>query len=268
MPIVKQQSAKPIIRDAVVLDLGDIGKQAAKLRAASEAKARQILADARDEAKRIIDAAEKQGFDKGHAEGLAKGIEEGNQQGHAAALAAGTTQVKQVTDRFSAVSRDWDEHRGQLEREARAAVLDFAMKFARKLTHRVIAVDPQVVVDQVSQALSRVLEPTDVVIRIHPEDRPALQDVLPDLLAGMTNLQHVTLQDDEAVGRGGCVLGLRGGEIDASVETQMKRVCELLVPGSSESQSSPQAADVSAPNGAAETADEAEPASDDIPPTE
>ncbi|MEL7088125.1 MAG: FliH/SctL family protein [Planctomycetota bacterium] len=234
MPIVKQQSVKPMIRDAVVLDLGDLGRQAARLRAASEAKARQILADARDEAQRIIDAAEKQGFDQGHAAGLAQGVEDGRARGHAEALAAGTTQVKQVTERFAAVAREWEEHRAQLDREARSAVLDFALKFARKLTHRVIATDPRVVVDQVAEALSRVLEPTDVIIRVHPDDRPALQDVLPDLLAGMNNLQHVTLHDDTAVGRGGCVLGLRGGEIDASIDTQITRVTELLAPGNGE----------------------------------
>ena len=231
MAIVKQQSAQPLIRDAVVLDLGDLGKQAAKLRAASEAKARQILADARAEAQQIIDAAEKKGFDQGHAAGLARGIEEGQAKGHAEALAAGTTQVKQTTERFAAVARDWDDHRAQLEREARGAVLDFALRFARKLTHRVIEADPQVVVEQVGHALARVLEPTDVTLRVHPDDKPALQQVLPDLLAGLTNLQHVSLQDDPAVGRGGCVLGLRGGEIDASIDTQVRRITELLVPG-------------------------------------
>lgn len=245
MSIVKQQSATPLIRDAIVLDLGDLGRQAARLRAASEAKARQILADARDEARRIIEAAEKQGFGQGRAEGLAQGKEAGKAEGHAAALAAGTTQVKQITERFSAVAREWDEHRIQLDRDARAAVLNFAIKFAHKLTHRVIETDPRVAAEQVAQALSRVLEPTDVIIRVHPDDRPALQDVLPDLLAGMTDLQHVTLHDDEAVGRGGCLLGLRGGEIDASIDTQIKRITELLAPGSSEP-STPTATDEAA----------------------
>ncbi|MEM7626404.1 MAG: FliH/SctL family protein [Planctomycetota bacterium] len=247
MPIVKQHTAKPLTRDAVVLDLGDLGKQAAKLRAASEAKARQILADARDEAQRIIGAAEKQGHERGHAAGLAQGLEEGRAQGHAEALAAGTTQVKQVTDRFSAVAREWDEQRDHLGRDGRSALLEFALSFARKLTHRVIATDPQVVVEQVGEALARVLEPTDVTIRIHPEDRPVLQDVLPDLLAGMANLQHVTLLDDDAVGRGGCVLGLRGGEVDASIDTQMRRIAELLVPGRVEPEQAAAAADIQAP---------------------
>ena len=254
MVIVKSQSASTLVRDAVVLDLGDLGRQAAKLRAAAEAKARQILTDARDEAKKIIDAAEKTGFDQGHARGLAEGTEKGHAQGHAEALAAGADQVKKTTERFVAVAADWDQRRADFERDARAALLDFALAFSRKLTHRVIETDPRVVVDQVAGALDRVLEPTDAVIRIHPDDRTVLQEVLPDLLAGAANLQHVTLADDPEVGRGGCVLGLRGGDVDASIQTQMRRITQLLVPGSGPEPVAPpdSSADSAAPSDDAE----------------
>jgi len=230
MPIVKQKSSQRLIRDAIVLDLGDLGRQAARLRAAAEARAHQILADARAEAERLIAGAEQTGLEKGHAEGLAQGLEAGRAQGHAAALASVSEQVKQLTERFNAVAEQWDTSRVQLDREARTEVLDFAVKFARKVTHRVIEVDPGVIVDQVASALSRVLEPTDVTIRVAPDDRETLQEVLPDLLAGLSHLQHVQLVDDPAVGRGGCVLALRGGEIDATIDTQMRRLAEVILP--------------------------------------
>lgn len=231
MPIIKQQISQPLIRDAVVLDLGDLGRQAARLRAAAQAKAEQILTDARDEAQRIIAAAEQTGYDAGHAKGLAQGLEAGQSQGHAEALAAGAQQVKQTTERFDAVAKDWDTHRTQLDRDARTAVLSFALKFARQVTHRVVEVDPTVIADQVSSALSRVLEPTDVAIRVHPDDQATLREVLPDLLAGLPYLQHVELVEDAAVGRGGCKLALRGGEVDASIATQIRRLTEVILPG-------------------------------------
>lgn len=238
MPVLKQQPHTPLIRDAVVLDLGDLGRQAAKLRAAAEAKAQRILADARAEAQRILSGAEQQGFEKGHAEGLAKGVEEGRAKGHADALAAGGESVSQTTAAFNAVAQQWQEQRTAMDRDARQQVLEFALRFARKLTHRVIEVDPKVVVDQVAAALDRVLEPTDVAIRIHPDDRPTLKEVLPDLLAGLSHLQNVAVVDDPAVGRGGCVLGLNGGEVDATIETQTRRIVELMLPQTVSDQSS------------------------------
>lgn len=230
MPILKQQSTRPLIRDAIVLDLGDLGRQAAKLRAAAEAKAQRILDDAKAEAEAIIAAAHQQGYDTGFAQGQAAGQEAGHQDGHAKALAEGTTLIKQSTTGFMAVAQQWDQHRDQLDREARQAVLTFAIKLARKLTHRIVETDASVVVDQVGAALSRVLEPTDVVIRIHPDDRPTLREALPDLLAGVSHLNHVTLQDDPDVGRAGCVLSFNGGEVDATLDTQMRRIVEVIAP--------------------------------------
>ncbi|MBB6430738.1 FliH/SctL family protein [Algisphaera agarilytica] len=243
MPILKQQASQPLIRDAVVLDLGDLGKQAAKLKAAAQARAEQILQDARDEAQRIIAAAEQTGFDAGHAKGLAQGMEEGKAQGHAEALAAGNERVQHVTAQFDAVAKDWDAYRTEMDREARSAVLRFALKFAQQVTHRVIEVDPGVIADQVATALSHVLEPTDVAIRVHPEDQAALREVLPDLLAGLSHLQHVDLIEDESVGRGGCKLGLNGGEVDASIPTQIRRLTEVILPGASAEDSAPSEAD-------------------------
>ncbi|MEO1227248.1 MAG: FliH/SctL family protein, partial [Pseudomonadota bacterium] len=101
---------------------------------------------------------------------------------------------------------------------------------AQKLTHRVIEADAGVVADQVAAALSRVMEPTDVVIHVHPDDRATLSEVLPDLLAGLSHLQRVDLTDDPAVGRGGCRLSLRGGEVDAAIDTQIARLVDAIQP--------------------------------------
>ncbi|MEM6459846.1 MAG: FliH/SctL family protein [Planctomycetota bacterium] len=238
MPIVKQTNAKPLIREAVVLDLGDLGRQAARLREAAEAKARAILEDARAEAARITAGAEKVGYEKGHAEGLVEGTEAGRAAGHAEALAAGAERVEQTTAAFDEVAAAWAEHRAAMHREAREAVLRFAVKFAQRVTHRVVEVDPAVAADQVASALSSVLEPTDVRLKVHPDDRASVAEVLPDLLAGLNHLRDVELVDDAEVGRGGCVLCLRGGEVDASIDTQVRRLTELLLPGGGEEMSS------------------------------
>ena len=230
MPVLKTQNSTPLIRDAVVLDLGDLGRQAALLKAAAQQRAQRILEDARVEAQRITAGAQEAGHAAGHAAGLAQGLEEGRAQGHAQALADAQQHVQQVTQTMAAVAADWQQHRAALETEARAAVLRFALRFAEKLTHRVIQVRPEVVVDQVAAALRHVLEPTDVVIHTHPDDRPILEEVLPQLMVNLTQIQHVTCHEDPEVGRGGCVLGLRGGEVDATLDTQIRRLVELIQP--------------------------------------
>lgn len=230
MPVLKQHSNTPAMREAIVLDLGDIGAQAARIRAAAETQAAQIISDARAKsesvANRLHDEAEKQGY----AAGLEKGIAEGREQGRVEALAQATEQLQQLTAAWSQVATDWEQQRTDMEREARQAVLSFALSAAEKIVHRVIEVDESVVVDQAAQALSMVLSAHDANVSIHPVDRPMLEDALPDLLKELATLQHIELVDDESITPGGCIVTFGQGRIDATIERQLQRLIDLILP--------------------------------------
>ena len=117
-----------------------------------------------------------------------------------------------------------------MEREARQAVLEFALSAAEKIVHRVIEVDESVVVDQAAQALSLVLSAHDASVRIHPVDRPMLEDALPELIKELANLDHIELVDDEEITPGGCVVAFGQGKVDATIEKQLQRLIDLILP--------------------------------------
>eukprot|EP00752_Nemacystus_decipiens_P016148 g14441.t1 len=218
------------MREAIVLDLGDIGAQAARIRAAAESEAAKIVSNAKQKAEELADSlyseAEKLGFDQGHENGLA----EGREQGHAEALAQSSEQLRQLSAAWSQVASDWEQQRTEMEREARQAVLDFALSAAEKIVHRVIEVDESVVIDQVAQALSLVLSAHDASVSIHPVDRPMLEDALPDLLKELSTLKHITLGDDESITPGGCIVTFGQGRVDATIERQLQRLIDLILP--------------------------------------
>lgn len=232
MPVLKAQPHQPYAKDAIVLDLGDLGRQAAKLRVAAENKAAQILAAAEKQAAELVEGAEARGFEQGHAEGLQRGLEEGREQGRQAALEEMRQQLQQVQTAWIDVAQQLDNGRKDMALEARQAVLGFALRLAEKLVHRVIEVDPTVVVDQVSEALSHVLRPLDVTVAVHPEDRPLLERAMPELMQEFSRLGHIALADDESMARGGCVVSYGQGEVDARIETQMARIVDLILPSS------------------------------------
>ncbi|MEM9253198.1 MAG: hypothetical protein AAGB29_12690, partial [Planctomycetota bacterium] len=157
MPHLKSHAAVPAIKEAVVLDLGDIGAQAAKLRLAAEARAQQIIAEAESKAAELIDAARGTGLEEGRAQGHAEGLKQGHEQGKAEALAQWQEQLQNLTDAWADAASRFDAHRAQLRREAHHAVLRFAVRMGEKLTHRVVEVDESVILDQVAAALDHVL---------------------------------------------------------------------------------------------------------------
>ncbi len=230
MPLIKATQHSSFPRDAIVLDLSDLSRQAAKLRSAAEVKASRIVADAEREAAALIEGAEARGFEQGQVEGFARGVEQGREQGRQEALAAASEGLGQLQQAWFDVARQLDGQRRELEREARQMVIEFALKVAEKLVHRVIEVDPTVIVDQVGAALANVLRPLEVIVRVHPDDKPLLEEALPDLMAEFQRLEHVKLTDDVEITRGGCVVTYGEGEVDGTVETQIRRVIDLILP--------------------------------------
>ena len=240
MPVIKQQSARTFTRDAIVLDMSDLRAQADRIKAAAEAEAQRIIAAAHAHAAEITSGAESEARAKGHEQGLQQGLEEGRKTGQADALARASAQLGQIQKSWVEAAASWDAQRDAMEREAADSVLRLALLFGEKVTRRAIAVDEQVVVRQLGDAISYVLKPCDVKVSIHPEDRPALEQALPKLLAGLTHLKHVHVVDDAGLARGGCVLAYGQGRIDATVDTQLRRLVELMLPHGADANTSEQ----------------------------
>lgn len=230
MPVLKQHTNTPAMREAIVLDLGDIGAQAARIRAAAETEASKIIAEAQAKSESLANQLRDEKAKEGYADGLEKGMAEGREQGRTEALAQSAEQLRQLMAAWLQVATDWEQQRTDMEREARQAVLEFALAAAEKVVHRVIEVDESVVVDQAAQALSLVLSAHDASVRIHPVDRPMLEDAMPQLIGELDRLEHIELIDDEAITPGGCMVAFGQGRIDATVEKQLQRLVDLILP--------------------------------------
>jgi len=238
MAVLKSHNAPPAMKEAIVLDLGDIGAQAAKIHMAAQSRANDIVAGAQARAEELAKTRLIEAADTGHTEGFDRGMAEGIEQGKAEAFTQAAQQIAQLESAWSQVVTQWESQRTAMQREARQSVLEFALRTAEKLVHRVVEVDPEVVVDQVGAALDLVLNAHDVSVCIHPVDRPTVEKALPSLLAEIQTLNHVGLVDDEDISPGGCVVsfggssggGAGGGRIDARIEQQMERIIDMILP--------------------------------------
>ena len=111
MAVIKSQNAQTLLKDAVVLDLGDLRRQAAALQQASQAQARRIITQAQEEAARLTSNAHAKGFEQGLREGLDKGTQqglaEGRKQGHAQALEQTSAQLQQIQQAWIGAAVAW-----------------------------------------------------------------------------------------------------------------------------------------------------------------
>ncbi len=243
MALIKHANAKDLTRDAIVLDLGDLHRQGQLLIENAKRRAAEIIKEAEAERDRLIAGA----AEKGHAEGFARGLEEGRARGQE----EGRAEAAQSTAAdLEALRAGWEQalaafvaDRERILTEARDDVLRLALRIAEKVTRRKIETDPAVAAAQLESVLALITRPTALVIAVHPDDRAAIEQALPSLLATLTAApRHVELTDDPTLPRGSCVARTRGGddgsggavggggEINASIDLQLQRIAEALLP--------------------------------------
>jgi len=234
MAIIKSYNATTLLKSAIVLDLGDVTRQAQHLRQKSQDDAQRIIEEANSQVEALRqtahDESAKKGYEEGHDTGLREGFEEGLKVGQERAVAAAKDELERIEQTWTDAMNQWESKRQEIERQARRSVVEFAVRFAEKVVHRAIEVDCDVVVDQVSHVLSCVLRPTDITVQICKEDRPVLEKAMPRLLGEMANVKHMNLVEDDSIKRGGCVVSYGQGRIDASIETQLKNLADLFLP--------------------------------------
>lgn len=234
MPVIKQQHAAPLLKEAIVLDLGDVGRQAARIVAAAQEKAGKLISDAQAQAATLTQGAEQKGHEQGYAQGLAQGrkegFEQGQAQGHQQAHQEAGSRLTKLQQSWTQALQSWQDQQQQLLKDAREATLELSLRLTERIVHRVVEADPTVVIDQVGACLAHVMEASQVVIHIHPQDQALLEESLPELAAEFEAATHARIATDEHISPGGCVVAYGKGRIDATLETQLARAVDLILP--------------------------------------
>ncbi len=214
-------------------DLGDLQKQAAEIIDAARAEAARMISEAQTQAATLADEAAPLGFAEGREKGLAEGREEGCRIGREESIGQYTTQLASLAESWTAAIDAFEADRNATQQSAREDIVELALAMAGRIARRVIEADPAVVQDQVAEVISLVTAPSAMTISINPGDRKLVQAVLPALCERLEKEGHVELRDDPDMERGGCVLSTGKGVIDATLEKQIERIAELLLPNSS-----------------------------------
>jgi flagellar biosynthesis/type III secretory pathway protein FliH len=230
MPLLKEHNAGAVAHEAIVLDLGDLRKQAEQLKADARAEAERIVAEARAEAERLTADADQRGYEQGYERGHAEGVQAGRAAGREEAVAATSEQFNDLHRKWSAAIEPWEAGRAEMLDEVRHSLHAFAVLFAEKVAKRTPRVEPVAVVDQVEAALQQISRPADAKVRLHPEDRPLVEEAAPGLLREIENARRIELVEDAAVERGGCIVSYGRGRIDATIDGQLDRIVETLLP--------------------------------------
>ena len=212
-----------------VFSLGDI-----------EAEASRILAEARAEARSLVSAVERRGADlaeqarrQGHQEGHQQGLADGRKDGREQALAEAREEFKQkqqsLISALTELVNELNLRKRRLLSQAHKGLVSLAVSISRKVIKSVAEASPAVAEENVREAVKLTGSASDVVVRVHPEERESLELVAGQIIEQFGQSKHVRLVADESVDRGGCVVQTEAGQVDGRIETQVSRIAEELL---------------------------------------
>jgi flagellar assembly protein FliH len=177
------------------------GKGAADVLSAAWAEAEQVRAQARL---------------AGEAEGRAAGLAAARAESEQAlqALASGLESVGQL--RYEIVAA--------IERDA----VELSLRLCEQILSGVLSVEPERVLDVARGALRRLAERHRVTVVVNPADLDLLTESAEGLRAELGGIEHLGIQTDRRVRRGGAIVRTEAGEIDATLDTQLGKASEII----------------------------------------
>ena len=157
----------------------------------------------------IQEQARQEGYAGGHAEGLAAGRKEAARE---------AARLRGLADAFSAELNQADERISQ-------QILDLSMDFSRALLRTALAIQPELVIPIIKEAvryLPALQQPA--LLFLHPDDAVLVKQQIGDELE-KTGWQ---VAGDPQVVRGGCRVETGSNQIDATLPTRWQRLSAAL----------------------------------------
>ena len=172
-----------------------------------------VLSAVRAEADRIREEARAAGEAEGRAAGIAAAQEAAQPALAALAAAAGAV----------------NELRIQLAAEAEQDAVDLALRIAEQILAGAIEVQPERVVDVARNALRHLIDRRQVTLVVNPADLELVSDSVENLTSQLGGIEHLSVQADRRVGRGGAIARTEAGDIDAALPPQLARAREIAM---------------------------------------
>lgn len=151
--------------------------------------------------------------------------EAGRAEGEAQGRAQAQEEVRGVIERLAGAIAEIEQYRGRLLRQTETDAVRLSIAIARRVLRRELTVDPSAIEGLVRAALERLQTQENCRIRMHPDFLPALRDSVERLGMG----SRVEIISDAAQEPGAAVFEMSRGNLDASIESQLKEIERGLV---------------------------------------
>jgi flagellar assembly protein FliH len=153
----------------------------------------------------------------------------GEAEGRAAGLAAAREDASPAVAALGASAQAIAELRAQVVAEVEQDAVELALRLTEHILAGVLAVEPERVIDIARNALRHLTDRRRVTLVVNPSDLELVGECVEQLQSELGGIEHLGVQADRRVGRGGAIARTDAGDIDAGIDTQLARAREIVI---------------------------------------
>lgn len=174
----------------------------------AQSEAAKILSQARMESEKIKNQAREEGLTQGKGLGQ-KEVEQ---------------KIKEALETLNQAIKE----RKSIIKDAEAEILRLALKAAEQIIRSEVSLHRDVCLNIVSEAINRVSDREQVIVRVNREDAEYIKKYK-DRLAGIVDgVKSFSVLEDSQIEPGGCVIETNLGYVDARISTKLAALEEAL----------------------------------------
>jgi flagellar assembly protein FliH len=155
--------------------------------------------------------------------------ENGFAQGEKAGMEIAERKIEVVMKRYAESIMEVGRLRSALYAQVEREVVKLAIEVAKKIVHREIQADREIIETLVHVALSHVAEKSAVTVHLSPLDYNYLLEHRAELT--QSEGRDISLLADQSIERGGCLIQTECGDIDARIEEKFREVEQAFFEG-------------------------------------
>ncbi|MBP2635809.1 MAG: yscL [Firmicutes bacterium] len=225
---IKEQEASVKVPE---IDLEAIRSEAEAILAKAQDAAAQCLAEGESKAnelKELAQQAYEETLTKAQEEGRTQGYQEGYQEGNQTALEDMRTTSQEALEKAQQLIKTAEQEVAQMFIAAEKQIVEIALAVAGKILVREVEENPTTILPIVKEALAKVSDQNQILIRVNPDDYEMVLMAKRDLQLMVGRDNAINVAADHTVTAGGCIIETTLGTVDARLDTKFELVQKAI----------------------------------------
>jgi flagellar assembly protein FliH len=148
---------------------------------------------------------------------IKKGYDEGHEEGYK----DGEAEVNRLVDRMHSMLDAVMQRREDILRDTETQIVELVILMTRKVVKIISENQKSVIMSNVLAALKKVKGRGEVTLRVNLEDVKLTTEHIDEFIKRVENIRGITVVEDSAVEKGGCIVETDFGAIDARISSQL-----------------------------------------------